>query len=73
MQKTTGLSASFFGTVQLSLASLSHYSLFRELHALLAGSLFGVIVLHISAALHYGLIRQDSVLPSMLFTFKPRK
>ena len=76
MRNAEGLPVSFFGLFQLPILvnpGIESYSLFRELHGLIAWSLFGVIVLHISAALHHGFIRQDSVLPSMLFKFRSRK
>lgn len=76
MRNAEGLPVSFFGLFQLPILvnpGIESYSLFRELHGLIAWSLFGVIVLHISAALHHGFIRQDSVLHSMLFKFRSRK
>ena len=71
MRNAAGLPVSFFGVFVAE--GIKTYSLYREMHGLIAWSLFGVIVLHISAALHHGLIRQDSVLPSMLFKFRSRK
>jgi len=76
MRNAAGLPVSFFGAFDLPILvaeGIKTYSLYREMHGLIAWSLFGVIVLHISAALHHGLIRQDSVLPSMLFKFRSRK
>lgn len=76
MRNAEGLPVSFFGLFQLPLLiseGIKSYSLFRELHGIIAWSLFGVIVLHVSAALHHGFIRQDSVLASMLFKFRSRK
>lgn len=76
MRNAAGLPVSFFGLFELPLlvdASIKAYSIYRELHAVMAWGLFGVIVMHISAALHHGLIRQDSVLPSMLFKCRSRK
>lgn len=76
MRNAAGLPVSFFGLFELPLlvdASIKSYSVYRELHAVMAWGLFGVIVMHISAALHHGLIRQDSVLRSMLFKWRSRK
>ena len=76
MRNAAGLPVNFFGLFELPIlvdAGIKTYSLYRELHGLIAWSLFGVIILHVSAALQHGLIRQDSVLPSMLFKFRQRK
>ena len=53
MRNAAGIPVSFFGIVELPILideSIKTYSLFRELHGVIAWSLFGVIVLHISAA-----------------------
>ncbi|MBV2130700.1 cytochrome b [Arsukibacterium indicum] len=46
--------------------NIQYYSLFRELHAVLAISLITLIALHAGAALHHHFIRKDTVLKSML-------
>lgn len=42
------------------------YSLFRELHSILALALVALIMLHIAGALHHHFIRKDKVLKTML-------
>lgn len=73
MRNAAGLSVNIFGLVELPVLvneSLKLYSVYRELHGILAWSLLGIIILHISAALQHGLIRRDGVLSSMLFKSK---
>lgn len=58
-----------FGWFRLPAAlevNIGMYSLFRELHSLLALSLLALIVLHAAGALHHHFIRKDKVLKTML-------
>jgi cytochrome b561 len=58
-----------FGWFRLPAAlevNIGLYSLFRELHSLLALSFLALIVLHAAGALHHHLIRKDKVLKTML-------
>jgi len=70
MQSSAGLEVSFFGLFSLPnfiTQDIKLYSIFRELHGIVAWMFFGLILLHISAALYHKLIRHDGVFDSMGF------
>lgn len=70
MQSAAGLSITPFGLFtlpQIISEDIKLYSLFRELHGIIAWLFFALILLHIAAALYHKLIRRDGVLDAMAF------
>ncbi len=69
MQYFAGRPVEVFGWFRLPAAlevNIGLYSLFREMHGILALALVALIMLHIAGALHHHVIRKDKVLKSML-------
>ncbi|MEO3864110.1 cytochrome b [Rheinheimera fenheensis] len=69
MQYFAGRPVEVFGWFRLPAAlevNIGLYSLFREMHGILALALVALIMLHIAGALHHHVIRKDKVLKTML-------
>lgn len=69
MQYYAGRPIEVFGWFRLPAAlevDIGLYSVFRELHSILALSLLALIMLHVAGALYHHFIRKDKVLKTML-------